>query len=118
MTPPEPARGPDAAPADGVVVERRDLRRVRSLVTGLLAGVLLLVGLVGVVLAQNQRRCEDGNEFRRQDLPAAFDKFGEFLGQEFHAPPERVAEARDRFAVVMDELFPKRECRFLPKLGG
>lgn len=131
MTPPPPDRptaGADPGPADPaatagrrggrVMVERRDLRRMRSLLTGLLAGVLALVAILVVVLGQNQRRCEDGNQFRRQDLPAAFDHFAQFLGEEFRADPERVADGRARFAVVMDELFPERECPFLPSLPG
>lgn len=75
-------------------------------------GVLVTLGFYSVRV-EEQRRCEAGNDFRRNDLPAAFDEFSLFLGQEFQAEPERVDDARARFAVVMDDLFPERDCSLL-----
>lgn len=58
----------------------------------------------------DQVRCEAGNEFRREDLPTAFDEYSDFLGHQLGADDDQIADAKARFAVVMDDLFPEREC--------
>jgi len=54
--------------------------------------------------------CERSNEFRRQDLPAAFEAYSYFLGDELGADPQQAREAYDRFEPTLDELFPERDC--------
>lgn len=75
----------------------------------LVMGVLVSIGFY-FEARDDQERCQSGNTFRREDLPMAFDEFGQFLGSELGADPAEVEDARARFAVVMDDLFPEREC--------
>jgi hypothetical protein len=96
---------------DDVQVSRSTLRGMRSLVAGVVAGVLLLVGAVVMVTFESHKRCQAGNDFRRRDLPTAFDRYTRRLGDELEAPADRVAEVRERVAADLDELFPARDCR-------
>lgn len=97
--------------SDGEVrVPRRQLRSIRSLTAGTLAGMLLLSGAWVAKLFSDSARCEAANEFRRQDLPTAFNRYSHFLGEEFDVPEERVDEAAERFDAEMDALFPAKDC--------
>lgn len=86
--------------------------RWRMTVAWLAMGALVTAGFFAEA-RDNQARCNAGNEFRRRDLPAAFDRYTRFLGEEFSADEARVAEARSRFALYIDELFPERHCPLL-----
>lgn len=77
-----------------------------------LMGTLVTVGFYSE-RRDDQARCEAGNDFRRQALPAAFEAYSRFLGQELHADPQRVEDATQRFQRQLDELFPERKCPLL-----
>lgn len=53
--------------------------------------------------------CERGNELRSEDIPAAFESYMLFVDQEHHDNPAK-AEDVARFRVVLDDLFPLRDC--------
>lgn len=72
-------------------------------------GVLVTLGFYAEA-RDDQQRCEAGNDFRRRDLPAAFAAENQFLGQEFGADQARIDDANARFAEVLDDLFPERDC--------
>lgn len=76
-------------------------------------GVLVTGGFYAQA-RNDQQRCVAGNEFRRQDLPRAFDLYSVFLGGELGADPADVADARRRFAGQLDDLFPARSCSLWP----
>ena len=76
-------------------------------------GLLVTLGFWNTA-RQHQERCEASNQFRRHDLPAAFNAYSDFLGDELDAPPERIEDAKARFAVVLDRLFPERDCDLGP----
>lgn len=97
-----------------VIVSRASLRGIRSLAAGVTLGVVGLLAALVVMGIEDQQRCEAGNEFRRDDLPAAFRSFGDFLGGELGADPVQVEDANDRFARQLDEQFPARDCSLFP----
>lgn len=97
-----------------VVVPRAALRGMRSLVGGVVVGVVGLIIALALMAVDSQERCDAGNQLRREDLPAAFAEFGSFLGEEFGADQDRVDDANARFAGRLDELFPERDCALLP----
>lgn len=90
-------------------------RRLRWPMTAawLAMGAIVTAGLYAEQL-DDQERCEAGNTFRRQDLPAAFDAYSDFLGHELGATPAQIEDAKARFAVVLDELLPERDCPIAP----
>jgi len=100
--------------ATDVTITRASLRGMRSLVAGVTLGMAALAGGVALMAIDQQERCEAGNQLRREDLPAAFHEFGEFLGGELGGDPADVEDANRRFARRLDEAFPERDCSLFP----
>lgn len=99
--------------AADVVVSRASLRGMRSLVAGVVAGIVLLIGGLVMMGVESYQRCEAGNEFRRRDLPAAFDLHDQHLGRALGANDVQVAEFEAEFQAELDRLFPERDCSLL-----
>jgi hypothetical protein len=79
----------------------------------LAAYVLVVVsGAIGFLRVEQVQReaCERGNEFRQDDMPAAFAEYTALLGHEFEASPERVQGVTVEFDARIHRLFPPTEC--------
>lgn len=98
---------------DVAVVPKQSLRKLRSLVGGVLVGLLILVGAVVLAVVDSNRRCNAGNEFRRRDLPAAFRIHDQHLGRALGASDERIEVFDAEFRADLLELFPERDCSLL-----
>ena len=83
-----------------------------------LAAYLLVValGAYGFWRVEQVQResCERGNDFRQDDMPAAFAEYTHLLGEEFEASPERIEQAVAKFDGRLHELFPTRDCGWWP----
>jgi hypothetical protein len=96
--------------APDVLVPRKALRGMRSLVAGV---VVCLIAGTGLVALDGHRRCEAGNRFRREDLPAAFALHDRHLGEALGATEEQIVEFEAEFQAELDELFPERDCSLM-----
>lgn len=99
---------PDAP--EPVPVQPKALRAMRSLVGGVLVGFLAVGGLVAMRLIEDQRRCEAGNQFRSEDLPAAFRLHDQHLGRAFRADDAQIESFSNDFETDLAELLPLRDC--------
>jgi len=54
--------------------------------------------------------CARGNELRTEELPAAFDSFGRFLGVEAGLTDPEIDELLRRFQVTLAGDLPPRQC--------
>jgi hypothetical protein len=71
--------------------------------------VLAAIGFWRVERLQHEA-CERGNDFRAEDMPAAFDRFARNLGVELAADPDRIEEFIVEFDDDLEELFPTKKC--------
>lgn len=71
---------------------------------------LLSASAAALAYAAQRATCERGNDFRRQDLPAAFAQFGEDLGTELGATRDQIDDFVAKNRRGLDHLFPERDC--------
>lgn len=92
---------------------RATLTGIRWSVAVIVLGIgLLAVGSV-IKLFSDQDRCQAGNEFRRNDLPAAFELHDRHLGNALGANDVQIAEYEARFQAELAEVLPERNCDLL-----
>jgi len=74
--------------------------------------MVVAAGALGFLTVERMEHesCERSNQFRREDLPAAFEAYSYFLGAETGVTPAEAREAYARFEPTLDELFPERDC--------
>lgn len=102
-----------AGPVSDISVTRSTLTGIRWSVAVIVLGIgLLVVGSV-IKLFSDQDRCEAGNEFRRHDLPAAFELHDRHLGEALGANEVQIAAYEEAFQHDLAELLPERDCSFL-----
>jgi hypothetical protein len=77
---------------------------------------VVLMGAVGFLRVEQERHraCERGNDFRQEDMPAAFTEYTLLLGEEFEAPPERARGVAVEFDGRIHRLFPPVDCGWWP----
>lgn len=73
-------------------------------------GVALIASGLVLKLFSDHDRCEAGNEFRRHDLPAAFELSHRDIGHALGATDKQVAAFDVGFQEDLRELFPARDC--------
>lgn len=77
-----------------------------------LMGGLVTAGFISERL-DDRARCEAGNEFRRHDLPMAFELSHRRIGEALGATHDQIEAFDVGFQADMDELFPERDCPLL-----
>jgi hypothetical protein len=101
-----------AVTANGVEVSRATLRGIRSSVALIVLGVVFMAAAVVIVVFNDHSRCEAGNDFRRHDLPAAFELSHRQIGESLGATPGQIATFDDGFQSELAEVLPTRSCRW------
>jgi hypothetical protein len=99
-----------AVKENGVEVSRETLRGIRSSVAIIVLGVVFLAGAVVIVMVNDHTRCEAGNDFRRDDLPAAFELSHRQIGESLGATKEQISDFDDGFQGELAEILPTRDC--------
>lgn len=99
--------------ADAVSVARAELRSIRASVVVIIVGIAMMVTAFGIKLFSDVDRCRAGNEFRSQDLPAAFRVHDEHLGAAFEQDEATVDAFSDDFEADLAEILPERDCTLL-----
>lgn len=98
---------------NNVEVPRATLRGIKSSVAIIVLGIGLLVAGLVIKLSSDRDRCEAGNTFRTQDLPAAFEIHDRHLGEAMGATPAQIDEFERAFRKDLAELLPERDCGWL-----
>jgi len=93
-----------------VAVPRSTLTGIRWSVAVIVLGISLLAAGLVIRLFSDQERCEAGNQFRRHDLPMAFEVHDQHLARAFGATDEQLASFEAEFQGDLDALFPERDC--------
>lgn len=96
-----------------VAVTRSTLTGIRWSIAIIVLGIALMITGSVIKLFTDQDRCQAGNEFRRQDLPAAFELHDQHLGEALGANQVQIAEYEARFQEELAEVLPERDCSLL-----
>lgn len=98
---------------DHVDVPLSTLRGISWSIAVIVVAVVMVLGAMVIKILDDHQRCLDGNEFRREDLPAAFALHDRRLGQELGADENEIDEFTRGFESDLRDLFPARDCALL-----
>ena len=102
-----------AGPVSDIAVTRSTLTGIRWSIAIIVLGVALVITGSVIKLFTDQDRCQAGNEFRREDLPAAFELHDRHLGEALGANEVQIAEYEAGFQAELAEVLPERNCDLL-----
>lgn len=90
-----------------------ELKGIRMSLLIIVVGVAMMVTAFGIKLASDIDRCHSGNEFRSEDIPAAFRLFAAHLGTASDADEAEVEAFNEDFEDELAEILPERDCSLL-----
>lgn len=96
-----------------VDVSKATLRGIKSSVGIIVLGMLFIVVALVIKLVNDHDRCLAGNDFRRNDLPAAFELSHKQIGEALGANEDQIVAFDDGFQAELAKLLPARDCGWL-----